>query len=69
LAVTIESDGGINADTIADFSATGVDAFIMGSAIFGSGDYAAAIAGLRGAAEGMRTAYNPRKCRGARRSR
>jgi len=68
LAVTIESDGGINAETIADFSAAGVDAFIMGSAIFGSEDYAEAIAALRGAAEGMRTAYNPRKYRGARRS-
>jgi ribulose-phosphate 3-epimerase len=55
LRTTIESDGGINEKTIADFSAAGVDAFIMGSAIFGSGDYAAAVAALRAAAEGARS--------------
>jgi ribulose-phosphate 3-epimerase len=60
LPTVIESDGGINAETIADFSAAGVDAFIMGSAIFESDDYAAAIAELRAAAESERATRRAR---------
>jgi len=51
LSTIVESDGGINEETIADFSAAGVDAFVMGSAIFGTGDYTATIADLRRRAE------------------
>jgi ribulose-phosphate 3-epimerase len=47
LPTIIESDGGINERTIADFAAAGVDVFVMGSAIFASKDYAAAIAEMR----------------------
>ena len=35
----IEADGGINKNTIARFGAAGVDALVMGSAIFGAKDY------------------------------
>ena len=51
LSTIVESDGGINAETIADFSAAGVGAFVMGSAIFSSEDYTATIADLRRRAE------------------
>jgi ribulose-phosphate 3-epimerase len=47
LSTTIESDGGINDRTIADFAAAGVDAFVVGSGIFGTKDYAATFAHLR----------------------
>lgn len=39
LDILIEVDGGVNADTIADVSAAGVDAFVAGSAIFNTDDY------------------------------
>ena len=48
LSTTIESDGGINERTIADFAAAGVDAFVVGSGLFGTKDYPATIARLRG---------------------
>ncbi len=51
LSPYIESDGGINERTIADFSRAGVEALVMGSAIFESPDYTRAIADLRRAAE------------------
>jgi ribulose-phosphate 3-epimerase len=54
LTTIIQSDGGINAETIGDFSRAGVDAFVMGSAIFGSPDYAKAIRELRLRAETTR---------------
>ena len=48
LSTIIESDGGINERTIADFAAAGVDAFVVGSAHFRhaglSGDDSAACA-------------------------
>ena len=44
---TIQSDGGINLKTIADFAAAGVDAFVVGSALFGSADYSATMADMR----------------------
>jgi ribulose-phosphate 3-epimerase len=43
----VESDGGINEQTIAEFAAAGVDAFVIGSALFGTSDYAAAFTRLR----------------------
>lgn len=47
LTLQIEIDGGVNARTIADIAASGVDVFVAGSAIFGNHDYAAAIQRLR----------------------
>jgi ribulose-phosphate 3-epimerase len=52
LSPIIESDGGINARTIAEFSRAGVDAFVIGSAIFEADDYRARLRELRGLAEG-----------------
>jgi ribulose-phosphate 3-epimerase len=51
LSTIIQSDGGINVNTIADFSAAGVDAFVIGSALFGTGDYNATFAAMRREAE------------------
>jgi ribulose-phosphate 3-epimerase len=44
LSPLIEIDGGVNAGTITDIAAAGVDVFVAGSAIFGSPDYRATIA-------------------------
>jgi ribulose-phosphate 3-epimerase len=43
LKTLIEIDGGVNEKTIADIAAAGVDAFVAGSAIFGSRNYQATI--------------------------
>jgi len=43
LKTLIEIDGGVNEKTITDIAAAGVDAFVAGSAIFGSRDYQATI--------------------------
>ena len=45
----IEVDGGENHETAGQAIAAGANAIVAGSAIFGSRDYAAAIAGIRGA--------------------
>ena len=45
--VRLEIDGGIKADNIGQAAAAGADTFVAGSAIFGSDDYAAAIAAMR----------------------
>jgi ribulose-phosphate 3-epimerase len=50
LDVRLEVDGGIGPETIGRAARAGADAFVAGTAVFGSGDYAAAIAGLRRAA-------------------
>jgi ribulose-phosphate 3-epimerase len=47
LKTLIEIDGGVNQKTIADIAAAGVDAFVAGSAIFGSRDYQATIKAFR----------------------
>ncbi len=47
LSPLIEIDGGVNADTIAEIAAAGVDVFVAGSAVFGSPDYRATIAEFR----------------------
>ena len=47
LQTIIQSDGGINAKSIADFARAGVDSFVIGSAIFGAADYAQTIRELR----------------------
>ncbi len=55
LSTIMESDGGINEGTIADFAAAGVDVFVVGSAVFESPDYAATLARLRrGVEQGMK---------------
>lgn len=43
----LEIDGGIKLDNIGDAAAAGADTFVAGSAIFGSGDYAATIQAMR----------------------
>ena len=45
--VMLEVDGGIKIDNIAKVAAAGADTFVAGSAIYGGGDYAAAIADMR----------------------
>lgn len=46
-AIRLEVDGGIRGDNIRDVAEAGADTFVAGSAIFGSGDYAATISALR----------------------
>jgi ribulose-phosphate 3-epimerase len=45
--IRLEIDGGVKVDNIAAIAAAGADAFVAGSAIFGSADYAATIAAMR----------------------
>ena len=45
--ILLEIDGGVKESNIADIAAAGADTFVAGSAIFGPGDYAAKIRGLR----------------------
>ena len=45
--VMLEVDGGIKADNIRSVAEAGADVFVAGSAIFGSGDYAATIKRMR----------------------
>jgi len=47
LTVLIEIDGGINADTIEQAAAAGVDCFVAGSAVYGAANPARAIEALR----------------------
>ena len=47
LKTLIEIDGGVNAETITDIAAAGVDVFVAGSAIFGSRDYQTTINAFR----------------------
>jgi len=47
LSLPIESDGGINLKTIADFAAAGVELFVLGSGLFGAGDYRELVPRLR----------------------
>ena len=45
--VWLEVDGGVKPDNIAQIARAGADTFVAGSAVFGSGDYAATIRDLR----------------------
>ena len=47
LRVLVEIDGGINADTIEQAAAAGVDCFVAGSAVYGADDPAQAVEALR----------------------
>ena len=51
----IEVDGGIAADTVASASAAGANVFVAGSSVFGQEDRAAAILGIREAADAAYT--------------
>jgi ribulose-phosphate 3-epimerase len=46
-AVRLEIDGGVKVDNIGAIARAGADMFVAGSAIFGSGDYAATIEAMR----------------------
>jgi ribulose-phosphate 3-epimerase len=46
--IWLEVDGGVKADNIAAVAKAGADTFVAGSAIFGTPDYAATIARMRG---------------------
>lgn len=50
--IRLEVDGGVKVDNIGRIAAAGADTFVAGSAIFGSGDYAATIAAMRAAIAG-----------------
>jgi ribulose-phosphate 3-epimerase len=54
LSPWIEVDGGQGPKTVRQAVAAGADAIVAGSAIFGAGDYAAAIAAIRAAGEEAR---------------
>jgi ribulose-phosphate 3-epimerase len=45
--ILLEVDGGIKVENIGDVARSGIDAFVAGSAIFGSGDYVGTIARMR----------------------
>ena len=47
--VMLEVDGGVKVENIGAIGRAGADTFVAGSAIFGSGDYAATIAAMRAA--------------------
>ncbi|MQA64048.1 MAG: ribulose-phosphate 3-epimerase [Actinophytocola sp.] len=47
LTLVVEIDGGINADTIEQAAAAGVDCFVAGTAVYGAEDPGRAIAALR----------------------
>ncbi|HEX9875643.1 MAG TPA: ribulose-phosphate 3-epimerase [Gammaproteobacteria bacterium] len=47
LEIRLEVDGGVKVDNIGKIAGAGADTFVAGSAIFGSGDYAATIAAMR----------------------
>ncbi|GAB1512912.1 ribulose-phosphate 3-epimerase [Actinophytocola sp. KF-1] len=61
LTVLVEIDGGINADTIEQAAAAGVDCFVAGSAVYGADDPAKAVEALRDLARGtMRSSADRR---------
>jgi ribulose-phosphate 3-epimerase len=45
--IRLEIDGGVKVENAGDIARAGADTFVSGSAIFGSGDYAATIAAMR----------------------
>ena len=54
LDVTLEVDGGVAPGTVGRAARAGADAFVAGTAVFGAGDYRAAIDALRKEAETSR---------------
>jgi len=53
--VRLEIDGGVKVDNIGAIARAGADTFVAGSAIFGSPDYAATVAAMRGEIAKART--------------
>lgn len=51
--ILLEVDGGVGVGNIAEVARAGADMFVAGSAIFGSGDYAATIAAMRRELDGV----------------
>lgn len=51
--ILLEVDGGVGVANIAEVARAGADMFVAGSAIFGSGDYAATIAAMRRELDGV----------------
>ena len=49
--IRLQVDGGVKPGNVGAIAGAGADTFVAGSAVFGSGDYAATIAALRAAAE------------------
>jgi ribulose-phosphate 3-epimerase len=47
----IEMDGGINAETVAACAGAGANVLVAGTAVYGTGDMAAAVRGLRATAD------------------
>jgi ribulose-phosphate 3-epimerase len=45
--IRLEIDGGVKIDNIAEIARAGADAFVAGSAIYGTPDYKATIAAMR----------------------
>ena len=52
--IRLEIDGGVNTGNLREIAAAGADTFVAGSAIFGTGDYAAVIARMREILAGVR---------------
>ena len=52
--IRLEVDGGVNIGNLREIAAAGADTFVAGSAIFGTGDYAAVIARMREILAGVR---------------
>jgi ribulose-phosphate 3-epimerase len=52
-AIRLQVDGGIKVDNIAQVAQAGADTFVAGSAVFNSPDYAATIAAMRAALDGV----------------
>jgi ribulose-phosphate 3-epimerase len=55
LDLRVEVDGGVDEDSIVDCALAGADAFVAGTAVYGSGDPGAAVRALRRAAETTRS--------------
>ena len=52
--IRLEIDGGVNTGNLREIAVAGADTFVAGSAIFGTGDYAAVIARMREILAGVR---------------
>jgi ribulose-phosphate 3-epimerase len=52
-SIRLEIDGGVKVDNIAEIARAGADAFVAGSAIYGTKDYQATIAALRAELAGV----------------
>ena len=57
--IWLEVDGGVKADNARRIAAAGADTLVAGSAVFGGGDYARAIAAIRASAQQGRSETEP----------